>query len=120
MAVDLLLYSEAHLIHHQNLTADIWVRLVKENLIKVKALDAKMVSRMRRYARDARFVISMNQYITERWEEDWWRRLKFDDVSYSEFRLIVLLKYNSVNRICIGAQTSLPASPETHRQSVYS
>jgi hypothetical protein len=81
MAVDLLLYSEAHLIHHQNLTADIWVRLVNENLIKVTTLDPEIVSRMRTYVRNSRFVISMGRYITERWGEDWWRGLQFTQVS---------------------------------------
>jgi hypothetical protein len=82
MAVDLLLYSEAHLFRHQNLTADIWVRLINENLIKVKALDPKMVSRMKNYTHIAHSVTNMNQYITERWEEGWWGRLNFERVSH--------------------------------------
>jgi hypothetical protein len=69
MAVELLLYLEAHLFHHHHLTANIWLRLVRENLIKVKTLDYKLVGRMKNYAYTAQNVTSEYQYITNRWQE---------------------------------------------------
>lgn len=97
MAVDLLLYSEAHLLHHQNLTADIWVRLVRAKLINPAALDARLVNRMKNYAYTAQNVTSMHQYITSRWEEHWWKSLNFTQVSCLGHRIWVS---SADNRVC--------------------
>jgi hypothetical protein len=82
MAVDLLLYLEAHLFHHHHLTANIWLHLVRENLIKVKTLDYRLVGRMKNYAYAAQNVTCMYQYITNRWQEGWWKKLNFAQVSH--------------------------------------
>jgi hypothetical protein len=81
LAVALLLYSEAQLLHQHHLTADIWSRLLARNLVEPSALDPGIVGRMKEYAKAAQKSSFMRQYITGRWQEDWWRELQFMQVS---------------------------------------
>jgi hypothetical protein len=85
MVEHLLLYSEAHLLHQQQLTADIWACLVEEKIVNIKALDSTLVRRMKNYACIAQSIPNMRQYTLGRWQEGWWDRLKFERVSHPGF-----------------------------------